>query len=374
MKFPSSALLAAVLISVGVSTSLGGGLDVELAKVRAIGPRGQGHEQAIEAIRKVSQADINQLIVILDAMKETNPLARNWLRSAVERVVQRGDDAGQSLPNKELVKFLENTTNDPHARRLAYEILVAHNADFAVEWSQRFLDDPSLELRRDSVQLLLDEAGKLADADNKTAAVDKLSEAVVAARDLDQITAAANALGKLGTEIDVNELMGFIMSWHLAAPFDNTDKSGFDLVYPPEKGVDLKATYAGKDAAVKWIAHDAEAKFGIVDLNAALANHKGAICYAYAEFYAAAAREIEIRIGCINGNKVWLNGELLTANHVYHANMYVDQYKGTGRVKAGKNTILVKIAQNEQDEDWAQRWQFQLRICDALGGAIKSAK
>ncbi|HIM28677.1 MAG TPA: hypothetical protein EYG57_03875, partial [Planctomycetes bacterium] len=95
MRFPTSALLLLVLLIEGVSTALGAGLDAELLKVRAIGPRGEGHEQAIEAIRKVSQAELDQLIEILDAMKAANPLARNWLRSAAERVVQRGDNAKQ---------------------------------------------------------------------------------------------------------------------------------------------------------------------------------------------------------------------------------------------------------------------------------------
>ena len=38
-----------------------------------------------------------------------------------------------------------------------------------------------------------------------------------------------------------------------------------------------------------------------------------------------------------------------------------------------KNTILVKVCQNEQTEEWAQRWQIQLRVCDATGTAVLSA-
>jgi hypothetical protein len=39
-------------------------------------------------------------------------------------------------------------------------------------------------------------------------------------------------------------------------------------------------------------------------------------------------------------------------------------------LKVGRNEILVKVCQNEQKEDWAQLWSFQLRVCDNLGGAI----
>ena len=78
-------------------------------------------------------------------------------------------------------------------------------------------------------------------------------------------------------------------------------------------------------------------------------------------------------MGCINGNKVWVNGELVIANHVYHAGTEVDQYVAPVKLQPGPNSILVKVCQNEQTESWAQRWQFQLRVCDAVGTAILSA-
>ncbi len=100
--------------------------------------------------------------------------------------------------------------------------------------------------------------------------------------------------------------------------------------------------------------------------------YKGAIVYAYTTFDTDSEREVEIRLGCINGNKVWVNGKLITSNHVYHANTSIDQYIAKANFRAGTNEILVKVAQNEQEESWAQRWQFQLRICDQYGTAILS--
>ena len=40
-----------------------------------------------------------------------------------------------------------------------------------------------------------------------------------------------------------------------------------------------------------------------------LGKHKGAIAYARAEFLAGESREVEFRIGCQTGHKIWLNGE-----------------------------------------------------------------
>ena len=48
----------------------------------------------------------------------------------------------------------------------------------------------------------------------------------------------------------------------------------------------------------------------------------------------------------------------------------MDQHVGRGVLKAGRNAILVKLCQNEQTEAWAQEWSFQLRVCDAIGGAV----
>ena len=50
--------------------------------------------------------------------------------------------------------------------------------------------------------------------------------------------------------------------------------------------------------------------------------------------------------------------------------MRVDQYKMPFQMKAGKNTVLLKLCQDEQEQRWTVEWQGQLRICDAAGTAI----
>ena len=48
----------------------------------------------------------------------------------------------------------------------------------------------------------------------------------------------------------------------------------------------------------------------------------------------------------------------------------IDGMIGKSTLKAGRNEVLIKVCQNEQKDDWAQAWSFQLRLCDAIGGAI----
>jgi hypothetical protein len=166
--------------------------------------------------------------------------------------------------------------------------------------------------------------------------------------------------------------MGFVLHWKLIGPFDNIDDKGWDVAYPPEKKVDLAAEYDGQKGKVHWLVHATTDDFGRVDLNKILANHKGAIAYAYAEFVADRDQPCDLRMGTSNASQVWLNGEQIGATHVYHANETVDQYIAQGQLKRGQNTILLKLCQNEQTEPWAQDWAFQLRVCDAIGTAILS--
>src|SRR5260370_22955451 len=98
----------------------------------------------------------------------------------------------------------------------------------------------------------------------------------------------------------------------------------------------------------------------------------GSVANATNEFQSTDNRQVEFRLGTPNSWKVWLNGNLIFAREEYHRGMNLDQYRMRGTLKPGRNVILIKICQNEQTEEWAQRWQFQLRVCDATGTAILS--
>lgn len=343
-----------------------------MAKLKAVGSKGAGHRDAIAAWKTLSTADGKQLPEVLAGMDGAGDLACNWIRAAADAIAQRELNKGNKLPLGSLEKFVSETSHAPRARRVAYELIAVVDDTAEKRIIPTLLNDPSLELRRDAVAQALDQAEALAKAEKKPEAALAYRKAFAASRDLDQIKVASDALRKLEQKVDLPTHLGFITSWKLVGPFDNTEKKGFDTAYEPEKSVDLKAEYAGKLGKISWIDFDTQDDYGAVDLTKALDKHKGALTYAYAEFLADKEQPAELRLGCINANKVWLNGELLTANNVYHANTSVDQYIGKGRLKKGRNTILLKICQNEQTEQWAQDWKFQLRVCDQIGTAILS--
>jgi hypothetical protein len=176
-------------------------------------------------------------------------------------------------------------------------------------------------------------------------------------------------LKRLGHPADIAAHMGFITSWHLVGPFDNIADRGWNTAYPPEKEVDLSAEYDGQKGTIGWSTHTTTDEFGLVDLNKALGKHKGAVAYAYVEFDSPREQPVELRLASVTAVKLWLNGKLLDERHIYHSGMEIDQYTSHATLRQGKNTLLVKICQNEQTDGWAQDWKFQLRVCDAIGGA-----
>lgn len=365
-----AAMLLAATCSTAVAAVTSSELSGAIEKIRAVAAEGAGALAASEAWQTVAAADAEQLPVILGAMKGASPIGTNYLRAAVDAVAQREAKSGKKLSVEVLQKFYDDRAQAPAARRTAYELLQRLDEKLAETLMSKALDDPSLEMRYDAIARLLTEAEGLVKQEKKDEALNAYHKAFDSARDLDQVQAAAKQLKELGDPVDISQHFGFLMNWQLVAPFDNVGTKGFDVAYPPEAGVDLAAKYDGKSGPVSWVAHTTKDDLGVVDLNEALSKHKGAIAYAYTEIECDAPREVEFRLGCINGHKVWVNGKLILSNHVYHAGMEVDQYAAVAPLVAGKNKILVKIAQNEQEESWAQDWRFQLRVCDSLGTAI----
>lgn len=339
--------------------------------LRSVEREGKGNRAATQAWAELAALpDASQLTVILSGIDGASPLAANWLRAAVDSVAERQLKQTGKLPTAELENFLNEKQHDQRARRLAYEWIVRSEPGAAERLIPTMLDDPSLELRRDAVARVIKAAETAQAAGQREQAISAYRQALSAARDLDQVNAIAEALKKAGQAVDLAHHFGFVMDWKVVGPFDNRQGKGFAVAYPPESGVDLRASYETPDGKLSWASAHTDDSYGNLDLNKAIGKHSGVVGYAVAEFQSDAARQCELRLGSQNAIKVWLNGKLLTSVEVYHANGTMDQYVGRGELKKGRNEILLKVCQNEQTEDWAQDWHFQLRVCDTSGKAI----
>ena len=342
-----------------------------LATLRRIEGQGADNEAAGRAWQKLAASRPEQLPELLAALDEATPLGANWIRAAIDAVAEHAVAQGQSLPLDKLEAFVKDRRHTPRARRLAYEWITRVDAGAPDRLIPGMLDDPSVELRRDAVRRILDKAEAAKVAKDQAAALAAYHQALDAARDQDQVKAASEALKKLGEPVDLARHYGFVQHWHVIGPFDNSGKKGFAVAYAPEKGIDLKAQYDGKAGPVRWIEHTTKDELGHVDLNKLLEEQKGVVAYALAELVSPQERPVEIRLGTQDAIKLWLNGKQIYDTEVYHANVRMDQYVARGQLHAGRNVLLLKVCQNEQTEDWARDWKFQLRVCDATGGAVE---
>jgi hypothetical protein len=239
--------------------------------------------EAARAWKELVRLGPGPLIDTLAALDDANDTAGNWIRSAADAIAERELQAGRPLPTARLEAFVRETSHNGRARRQAFEWLARVDKSAPDRLLPGMLDDPSVELRRDALARALDDAKPLLKNADKTEAIQVYRKLFVSARDKDQVDAIAKQLKELGVEVDLAKHFGFLREWMLVALFDSTGGVGYERVYEPEKKVDLTAVYKGKkDAEARWKARRSTEPYGLVDLNKALAKHKGAVAYAFA--------------------------------------------------------------------------------------------
>ena len=341
-----------------------------LQAIQSVAHRGAGHVEAQRALRKLQATGPDALIPFLKALDDAKPLAANWLANAFEVIADRQRRQGRALPADQLEAFVVDTRHAARARRLAFEWLLREDSTASDRLIPQMLNDPGAEFRRDAVARLIQTSRQLLADRNSDRASAVLHRALTGATDDDQVKAIVASLKKLGEQIDLQTHFGFIVEWQILGPFDNTGQQGFDVAYPPESQLDLEGEYDGKLGQVRWASIATDSDYGIIDIAKSIAPYKGAVMYLTNSFTSERQQDVEFRIGTPNAWKLWLNGKLLFAREEYHRGMFLDQYRVPVTLKRGENRILIKLCQNEQTEDWAQKYQIQFRVCDPGGRAV----
>lgn len=374
-RLPATLLTAsATLLLLTASVPADAAAPAELiSAIKSVDKKGKGNRAAGQAVAELSGSEPAVLLPLLAAFRNANPLATNYLRSAAETIVDRSIAAKKKLPRKKLEAFITDRKNDPQARRLAFEIVERVDATVVDRLIPGMLTDPNPVFRRQAVARLLDLANRLQKENQQDLARSLYKRTLQGATDDDQVKTIAKLLRKMGEKVDLPRHFGFLTNWHIVGPFDNTGSKGFNVVYPPEKQVDLKAKLKGKLGPATWKSYKTKHDFGIVDIAKQISPYKGAVMYCSTVFESKTPRSIQFRLGTPNAWKLWINGRQVFANEEYHRGMKLDQYSVPVTLRAGSNTILLKICQNEQDQSWAQRYQFQVRTCDVSGIAVLSA-
>ena len=338
-----------------------------LATIKTVSREGKGNDAAGEAWKVLVAKGRAALLPALGAVDDANPTAANWLRTAADAIAEAEAKAGRTLPAVALEEFAKDTKFAPSARRHAYELHVGQNPGAKGRLLPQFLNDPSPDLRRDAVADELERLDRSA-PDIAKAGLQKLFPFT---RDKDQVDAVAKKIGERGGKASVSEHFAFLTRWHLVGPFESEKGKALTTAYPPETAPDVTAAYKGKDGtALAWKAEATTDAYGMMDLNKLLGKHKNAAVYALAVVTAGKETPAEIRVASPNAVQIFLNGKKLFEREEYHHGDALDYHVGKGVLKAGDNTVVLKVCQNNQTDSWAQRWQFAARVCDATGGPL----
>jgi len=371
--------MACFVLALSLRFALGAGLaaaepvppDALIRKIQAVGAEGDGSNEAATAWKRLVAAGPSAFLPILGQIDSSSPSASNWLRMAVDAIADRETASKSPLPVATLEAWLKDGKNGPVSRRIAYDLLTRVDAKTPDRVLPGLIDDPNVELRRDAIAHELKRADALAgtDADLKRATYRTLFDAT---RDPDQTEAIAKRLLGLGTYADATAHYKPLTKWTIAGPFENLKAGNYAVALAPEKAVDLRATYPGKGGkTVAWSSFWGLGEYGSVNLNEALGKQKDAIAYAFTTVDSEKGGPAELRLGSPNAVRVFLEGKEVFAREEYHHGQRLDQYVAKVTLKAGTNSLLLKICQNDQKESWAQDWSFLIRVCDSAGTPVK---
>lgn len=351
-------LVGAVWPSVGLAADPPQSVTDGLKAIKAVGPEGAGAEDAAKGWKAVVKGGSAALVPTLTAFDDATPQAANWLRSAVNAIVEEEENAGKAISKVDVGTFAADRKRNPAARRIAYELLAKADKAAAAAMLPDFLNDPSAELRRDAVAAGLKDAEAVVNTPKYKEALEKL---FAAARDQDQVDDLAKKLKDLGAEPNVTKHYGFVTQWNVSEAFDNKELKGFAVPYPPEKATDR----TGWKYAQSWD------PYGNVDLNAAVSDAKDVLAYAVATIVAEDETKCQVRLATPNAVKLFVNGKEVYFKEEYHSGKKHDQHTANVTLKKGANELLVKVCQNDKAQPWMKPWEFAARVCDATGGALK---
>lgn len=164
------------------------------------------------------------------------------------------------------------------------------------------------------------------------------------------------------------DLMGGILAWKYAGPFDNLSNSGFYKQYDPLfKPEDHNVFKSLNNADVKWFEPAIPEKDGWNSVKNSFANNT-AIVFAQAFVNSPTDQSIVLCAGVSGAIKVWVNDELVIAESKERTTE-LDTYKSKINLKAGYNRVLVQIGYTDNSYP-----NFLIRLTDANYNPVTNLK
>lgn len=344
------------------------------ADIATVVKQGRGTPEGRAAWERLAKADAGAVPALLEGMNTKDTVAANWLRLAVDRIAERNVKA---IDPTKVLSFVKDASKEGRARRYALEMVDRITPGTSAKLYPDWLDDP--EFRFEAVAVVIKKANNAAKAGNSLIAVNLFRQAFDKSRDILQAREAAVGLDTGGVNVSVGEHLGFLMDWHVIGPFDGKGQKGFHITYPPEKKIDLTEEFDGQNGKVRWkhfkVKETAatskdrhQALVNLTDKNA-IGNADDAVGFAYTEFTVDKAMKAEMRGAADDNFIVYVNGVKVFGFEEWRNGVRHDRHRFPLELKAGKNTVLVKVSQSMAPNP-EPNWEFMLRVVDDTGKGI----
>jgi len=169
---------------------------------------------------------------------------------------------------------------------------------------------------------------------------------------LGNLKAVAEEYQRLGTPLEDK--------WRVIGPFSTKDVFGFEYAYPPEKEIDMNASYQSGGRKLKWQPATDEFYDGHVNLRYIFKKDAWVVGYGVVYVFSPEKRKVQIRLGSDEACKLWLNDKLIW-QHYIKADAILDRDMVTVVLHPGYNKLLIKVTNTSFD------WGYYLRITDEKG-------
>ena len=163
------------------------------------------------------------------------------------------------------------------------------------------------------------------------------------------------------TKVGVVKVGWWPQEWNVILPFNNNGEGqpGYNKVYPPEKGINIDATYKGKDGIpVHWqiVKTGQHGKLNFIPLVSDIRNE---VAYALVFVKCPSNGIKSIRLGTDDGGKLWINNKFVWGENISRSATR-DEDHPMAYFHKGWNKILLKITQTKAG------WAFYFRIYDPM--------
>jgi len=172
------------------------------------------------------------------------------------------------------------------------------------------------------------------------------------------------------------EVGGLPLVWHVIGPFDDADREGLDAVFPPEREIDLAASYPGKHGMVHWTTQPHVQLLDLIHYKNGYAepptlerlrSMNYTVTYATCTVTSPQEQTVQMRVGSDDDCIIWFDGREVWRYEGVRGFLRDDDVVPV-TLPAGKTRILAKICNR------LGNYAFSLRFTDLSGQPLDGLK